>query len=64
VGSVRLPIVEGYVFYPSTGLQSNTLHPVSSCRVLVLGLFVVGVTNWSGEGVVPKSLRTSVWFIG
>jgi hypothetical protein len=22
----------------------------------VLGLFVVGVTNWSGEGVEPKSL--------
>jgi hypothetical protein len=37
-------------------LRSNTLRPVSSCRILVLGLFVVGVTNWSGEGVEPKSL--------
>jgi hypothetical protein len=37
-------------------LRSNTLRPVSSSRVLVLGLFVVGITNWSGEGVGPKSL--------
>jgi hypothetical protein len=27
-------------------------------------VFVVGVTNWSGEGVVPKSLRTCPWFVG
>jgi hypothetical protein len=33
------------------------LHLVSNCRVPVLGLFVVGVTNWSGEGVRPRSLR-------
>jgi hypothetical protein len=38
--------------------RSNTLHTVSSCYVTVLGLFVVGVTNWSGEGVGPKSLGT------
>jgi hypothetical protein len=36
--------------------RSNTLCPVSSCRVPELGVFVVGVTNWSGEGVGPKSL--------
>jgi hypothetical protein len=29
----------------------------------VLGLFVVGVTNWSGEGVEPKSISMSVLFI-
>jgi hypothetical protein len=29
---------------------------VSSCHVPVLRVFVVGVTNWSGEGVGPKSL--------
>jgi hypothetical protein len=44
--------------------RSNTLRLVLSCRVLVLGLFVVGVTNWSGEGVRPKSLIMGVWFIG
>jgi hypothetical protein len=33
---------------------------VSSCRVPVLRLFVVGVTNWSGEGVEPKSLSMGV----
>jgi hypothetical protein len=27
-----------------------------NCRVLALGLFVVELTNWLGEGVVPKSL--------
>jgi hypothetical protein len=26
-------------------------------------LFVVGVTNWSGEGVEPKSLSMSVQFV-
>jgi hypothetical protein len=36
--------------------SSNTLRPVSSCCVLALGVFVVGVTNWSGEVVGPKSL--------
>jgi hypothetical protein len=36
--------------------RSNTLRSVSSCRVPVLGVFVVGFTNWSGEGVGPKSL--------
>jgi hypothetical protein len=30
---------------------------VSSYRVPVLGVFVVGVINWSGEGVGPKSLK-------
>jgi hypothetical protein len=30
---------------------------VSSCRVPELGVFVVGVTNWSREGVGPKSVR-------
>jgi hypothetical protein len=29
---------------------------VSNCRVPVLGVFVVGVTNWSGEGLGLKSL--------
>jgi hypothetical protein len=29
----------------------------------MLGLFVVGVTNWSGEGVEPKSLSMSVRFV-
>jgi hypothetical protein len=37
--------------------RSNTLRPVSSCHVLALGLSVVGLTNFSGEGVVPKSLE-------
>jgi hypothetical protein len=36
---------------------------MSSCRVPVLGLFVVGVTNWSGEGVKPKSLSMGVRFV-
>jgi hypothetical protein len=35
---------------------SEDLRPVSSNHVPVLGLSVVGVTNWSGEGVGPKSL--------
>jgi hypothetical protein len=26
----------------------------------VLGLFVVGATNWSGEGIGPKSLGMGV----
>jgi hypothetical protein len=29
---------------------------VSSYRLPELGVFVVGVTNWSEEGVGPKSL--------
>jgi hypothetical protein len=37
--------------------RSNTLCPVSSCRVPELGVLVVGVTSWSGEGVGPKSLE-------
>jgi hypothetical protein len=36
--------------------RSNTLRPISSCRVPVLELFVVRVTNLSGEGVESKSL--------
>jgi hypothetical protein len=36
--------------------RSNTLHPLSSFRIPGLGVFVVGVTNWSGEGLGPKSL--------
>jgi hypothetical protein len=36
--------------------RSNTLRPVSSCRVPELGVLVVGVTRRSGEGVEPKSL--------
>jgi hypothetical protein len=30
---------------------------MSSCRVPELGVLVVGVTTWSGEGVEPKSLK-------
>jgi hypothetical protein len=37
--------------------RSNTLRPATSGRVPELGVFVVGVTNWSGEGVGPKSLE-------
>jgi hypothetical protein len=37
--------------------RSNTLRPVSSFHVLVEGLSVVRATNWSGEGVDPKSLE-------
>jgi hypothetical protein len=37
--------------------RSNTLRPVSSCRVPELGVFVVAVTNWSGEGVDPGPLK-------
>jgi hypothetical protein len=37
--------------------MSNTLRPVSRFRVPELEVFVVGVTNWSGEGAEPKSLR-------
>jgi hypothetical protein len=44
--------------------RSNTLRPVSSCRVPTPRVLVVGVTNWSGEGVEPKSLSTSVQFVG
>jgi hypothetical protein len=53
----------GWLPQETTGLdwfgppRSNTLRPVSSCRVLELGVFVIGVTNWSGEGVRPKSLE-------
>jgi hypothetical protein len=36
--------------------RSKTQHLVSSCRVPVLEVFVVGVTKWSGEGVGPKFL--------
>jgi hypothetical protein len=36
--------------------RSNTLRPVSSCRVLALDMFVVGVIIWSGVGIEPKSL--------
>jgi hypothetical protein len=52
----------GWLAQETTGLywfgppRSNTLRPVSSFRVPELGVFVVGVTNWSGEGVGPKSL--------
>jgi hypothetical protein len=35
--------------------RSNTLCPVSSCRVPELGVLVVGATSWSGEGVKSKS---------
>jgi hypothetical protein len=45
-------------------LMSNTLCLVSSSRVPVLGLFVVGVTNWSGEGVGPKSLVVGLRSVG
>jgi hypothetical protein len=38
-------------------LRSNTLRPVLRYRVPELEMFVVGVINWSGEGVGPKSLR-------
>jgi hypothetical protein len=44
--------------------RSNTLRPVSSSRLPILGLFVVRVTNWSGEGVGPKSLGMGVWSVG
>jgi hypothetical protein len=37
--------------------RTNTLRPVSSCRVPELGVLVVGVTSLSGEGVGPKSLE-------
>jgi hypothetical protein len=40
--------------------MSNTLRPVSSCRVPELGVLVVGVTSWSGEGVEHKSLKNDV----
>jgi hypothetical protein len=33
---------------------------VSSCRVPKLGVLVVGVTSWSGEGVEPKSLEVAL----
>jgi hypothetical protein len=55
--------VDLYWFGPP---RSNTLRLVSSCRVLMPGVFVVGVTNWSGEGVgaqVPEGVAraTYVW---
>jgi hypothetical protein len=37
--------------------RSNTLRPVWCCRVPELGVLIVGVTSWSGEGVEPKSLE-------
>jgi hypothetical protein len=37
--------------------KSNTLRPVWVCRVPELGVLVVWVTSWSGEGVEPKSLE-------
>jgi hypothetical protein len=42
-------------------LRSNTLRLVWCCRVPELGVLVVGVTSWSGEGVEPKSLENGVW---
>jgi hypothetical protein len=35
---------------------SNTLRPVWSCCAPGLGVLVVGVISWSGEGVETKSL--------
>jgi hypothetical protein len=43
--------------YTGSGLRG--VIPYVQCRAIVfpvLGVFVVGVTNWSGEGVGPKSL--------
>jgi hypothetical protein len=51
--------------YIGSGLRG--VIPYVQCRAVVfsvLGPFVVGVTNWSGEGVEPKSLRMGVRFIG
>jgi hypothetical protein len=45
-------------------LRSNTLRLVLSSCVPVLGLFVVGVTNWSVEGARPKSLEMGVRSVG
>jgi hypothetical protein len=48
-------------------LESNTLRPFSRGGVLMPGLFVVGGTNWSGDGneaQVPKecvACIVSVW---
>jgi hypothetical protein len=42
--------------------RSNTLRPVWCCRLPELGVFVVGVTSWSGEGVEPKSLEMAFGF--
>jgi hypothetical protein len=42
-----------YLFGPP---ERNTLCPVSNDRVLMPRKYVVGVTNWSGEGVGAKSL--------
>jgi hypothetical protein len=36
-------------------MMSNTLRPVQCCRVPELGVPVVGVTSWSGDGVEPMS---------
>jgi hypothetical protein len=44
-------------------MNISLLHPVSSCCVPVLGLFVVGVTNWPGEGIEPRSLSMNVQFV-
>jgi hypothetical protein len=60
----------GWLAQETTGLdwfgppRSNTLGPVSSCCVPELGVFVVGVTNLSGEGVRPKSLQNGIRSIG
>jgi hypothetical protein len=43
--------------------RSNTLRPVSSYCVLMPRVFVVGVTNWSGEGVKPKSPWCVEWSV-
>jgi hypothetical protein len=53
----------GWLAQETTGFRlvraprSNTLRPVSTCRIPELGVLVVGVTSWSGEGVEPKSLE-------
>jgi hypothetical protein len=40
--------------------RSNTLRPVCSCRVPELGVLVIGVTSWSGEGVRSQVPRGDV----
>jgi hypothetical protein len=56
----------GWLAQETTGFRlvwaqrSNTLCPMSSCRVPELGVLVVGVTSWSGEGVEPKSLGVAI----
>jgi hypothetical protein len=46
--------------------KSNTLRSVSSDHVLMPGKSIIGVTNWSGEGVrakVPEGVAraTCIW---